>query len=181
MKREAEKIKVQMKFSGFQHQYTFYKTKMFESFFMKRKACFIDWWKVYDSSMIWSIISKLFLNFSFQRVSDSSLGSSASKANNIPAPPSFWKRGCGVGTAVSWSFNLSWKHCIGKVMGSMMFSEAFAKQNWCSSWQVELPQSCCKVWFASNLFPMQGKRLTFYHVFYVWRYGKAGARAGEPF
>jgi len=42
MKKEAERIKVQTKFSGFQHQYSFYKSKKFESFFMKRKAGFID-------------------------------------------------------------------------------------------------------------------------------------------
>jgi len=47
MKRKAERIKVQTKFSGFQRQYSFYKTKKSEPppfffFFMKRKACFID-------------------------------------------------------------------------------------------------------------------------------------------
>lgn len=40
MKREAEKIKVQMKFSGFQHQYSFYKTKKFESFFYEKESLF---------------------------------------------------------------------------------------------------------------------------------------------
>lgn len=91
MKREAERIKVQTKFSEFQHQYSFYKTKRFESFFfMKRKACFIDWWKLYVNCMIWSIISKLFLNFSLWRVSVGSLGNSQSLTTSQLLPP-LWK------------------------------------------------------------------------------------------
>lgn len=92
MKREAARIKVQTKFSGFQHQYSFYKTEKFESFFMKRKACFIDWWKLYDRSMIWSIISKLFWTSPFRESLMAAWGiHSLSLTMSQPLPP-VWKR-----------------------------------------------------------------------------------------
>lgn len=78
-------------------------------------------------------------------------------------PPSFWKRGCGVSTAVSCPFNLYWTHNIGKDVGSVMFSVVLPNRN-----DVPLAKwNCCKVWFASNPFPMQEKRLIFFSCF-LW-------------
>lgn len=101
---------------------------------MKRKACFTDWWKLYDSSMIWSIISKFLLNLSLQRISDGSLGNSQPQSLTMSQPPpSLWKRDQGYenGCVLLVQPVLNTQHK--KDVGSVMFSRVFAKQEWSST------------------------------------------------
>lgn len=127
---------------------------------MKRKACFIDWWKLYVSCMIWSIISKLFLNFSLWRLSVGSLGSSQSLTTSPPLPP-LWKRDKGH------------KHScvllvqpVPNTQHRKRHRQHDVHQGLCQARMIfhlwaESLQGCCRVWSSSShvflMFPTWGK------------------------